>query len=392
MANFVGVAFDIQTPDELQQRFYEHVQTYFPDWQPREPSLEVAQAEILSQNMFELMTMAADVPPAHMQEYGRLIQIPPTAAVPASTTVTFTAIDTVGHTIPANTTIAWDIGEDTGIGFYTPAEYIIPPGSSSLVVPVVCEQEGIIGNGFSGSSDDVDGPQLVTLLDFIDGIAAVSETTGGEDQEPISNYLNRLSTRLKLLRDGVVRADDTVIYVTTVIDGIGRAICFDNYNSDTDTIASRHVTIVSHDLDGANLSTDKKTEMLAALARTREINFNFHARDPDRHNIGVVASVSPEPDQDPGALALNVRSSLVSALDPTQWGQPTSAQGPIWLNTQQLRIGWVYSKIDRVEGVRQVEGPITITVDGVPSSVDVTLSGMAPLTQVDPADIIITVI
>jgi hypothetical protein len=391
---FVGVAFDIQTPEELQTRFYEHIQAAFPDWEPREPSLEVTQAEIFCQMLFELMTMASDVPPSHFEWFGRLIQIPPESAIAATVQVTFTSLDTVGHTIPADTLIAWNPGEDTGLGFYTPAEYSIPAGLNSVTVPMICEVEGTIGNGFSGSSIDVDGPQLVSQLDFIDSITAVAPTDGGFDQEPITDYLNRLTSRLKLLRDGVVRADDASLYVVTVVDGIGRALCFDNYKGDTGTPnVEKSITIVGHDLDGADLTTDKINELLALLARRREVNFNFYYRHPDRHDIGVTASISVEPDSDPAAIALNVAESLVSAFDPLVWGQPSSAQGPTWLNTSELQVGWIYSRIDRVEGVRRIVGDITYTVDGVSHvGEDTILSGLAPLTQIDASNIHITVV
>lgn len=389
---FVNVLFDAETPEEIQGRFFDHINVYFPEWEPREGSLEYVQAEMIAQLWYELMTLASDVPPTIMQNLGTLIRIPPFPAATATVQLRYTASDNLGHTLPSDTLVAWDAGNDTGVGFYTTSEAVIPPGSTFVDVTAYCEVEGFVGNGFAGS------PQLITLIDWVETVVALAPTDGGQDQESISDYLNRFSQRLQLLKDRPIREHEVAIWATTVLPFVGRAIAFDNYNAATMTPdQERHCTLVTHALDGEDNTEDEVTELMAALALTREIGFVFHHRHPDRIGVGVQVAVVPEAGWDPAAIEANVIASLTSALDPLIWGLPTSAQGPEWQNTTILRYGWVYSQVARVTGVRyvatntlQIRVSTMDPIDWVED--DVALEGLAPLTYADLENIFVFVL
>lgn len=394
MADFITVPFDAEIPEEIQQRFFAHVQAYFPEWEPHAGSLEVAQTEILAQIIYELTTLAADVPLAIFQYLGNLIRISPDPAIAATVLMTFAATDALGHTLPADTLVAWEAGTDTGIGFYTTEEVVIPPLSTTADVLMRCEVEGFIGNGFSGS------PQLISLLDWVDqsALVAVAPTAGGQDQENLTDYLNRLSRRLQLLKDRPIRDFEVEIWAATVMNGIvGRAICFDNYNGDTNTPdQERHCTIVSHDLVGADLTTPNVAVLMAGLALTREINFNFHYKHPTRTLIDVKAAVVAEPGWDLTALIANVKFALAQVLDPLAWGLPSSAQGPRWQNTTVVRRNWIYSQVSKATGVRYVDEsvvPLQIRANGGAwTTADINLTGLAPLVTSDTTTMDITAV
>jgi hypothetical protein len=394
----ITIPFDARTAEEMQELVYDYWTTKFPDWVPNASNPEVIQTEAITALLFELFNLAAAVPPEIFAYLGRLIKIEPEGAVAATVATTWTALtDFHGQAkvIPVDTLVGWSIDADTLVGFRTINEVTIPVNSDTTApgeVLLRAEVEGSSGNGFSGEAE------IVTLLDFVDTVVAVGTTTGGKNAEDFTAYLARLSTRLKLLADRPIREADVAIWATTVMDTIvGRAIAFDNYNADL-ALANqeRHSSLSAHGPFGADLTTPEVDLLMAALALTREINFNFHFVQPTRTQIDVKAVVVAEPGQDLTALVANVKQALAQVLDPLVWGRPISGQGNEWRNETTVRIGWVYAQIVRVEGVRYIdESSVQLQIranGGAWQTTDYALAGLAPLVESDITDMDITAV
>jgi hypothetical protein len=154
---------------------------------------------------------------------------------------------------------------------------------------------------------------------------------------------------------------------------------------------------VGHDILGQALTTDKKNEVMAALALTREINFNFHAKDPTFTQIDVKAVVVAEDGVDKVALAANIEQSIASGANPLVWGGSSNPQDSgSWRNETIARRGVFYTMVTRVPGVRYIDEtttPLQIRANGGAwVTTDITLSGLAPLVTSDIADMDITVL
>jgi hypothetical protein len=397
MADLITIPFDSRTSEEMQEAVYDYWITQFPDYVPRPGNPEVAQTEAFTALLFELFNLAASVPNELLGYLGTLLRISPVGARAATVPSTWTTHDDyhdVPKTIPADTLVGWVIDGDTRVGFTTVNSVTIPAGQDTTAAGAIMLQavvEGSDGNGFSGS------PDLISLIDFVTDVSAVGLTANGRDAEDFTTYLNRLSRRLLLLKDRPVRDYEVAIWLTTVVEGVQRAIAFDMYNGDTNTAnQERHVTWVGHDVLGAPLTTDKKAEVSAALALTREVNFNFHAKDPSYTQIDVKCVVVAEQGVDTAGLADAIKISLASSLNPLVWGSPSNPQdSSTWRNTALVRRGIVYGLITRVEGVSYIDEsvvPLQIRGNSGPwVTTDIFMGGLAPLVTSDITAMDITV-
>jgi len=109
----------------------------------------------------------------------------------ASTTIQFSITTplNIAFSIPLNTTISGS-SSTTNIVFQTTQVVTLPAGATSVLVPAVCTQAGVIGNGYAVG-------QLNTLLNWsLPYIVTVTNTTttqGGADAEADDAYAYRLS-------------------------------------------------------------------------------------------------------------------------------------------------------------------------------------------------------
>lgn len=368
-----------EDPTVIEQEMYSYIQSFYPEWDPKEPQLAVIMSEAFAAEISDLRRLATDVGPEILIYIGRLLGITQEEAVEASGVVNITAIDNLGYTIPAGTEMRILVHSDEYVGFATTVDAVIAPGQTqALAVPIIATTTGSAGNGLSTA------PELLDILDYISSIALVGSTGGGTDPENIDDYLSRLRLRFQLLADRPIIPRDFEIYVETLVPGVSRALCLDTYDPVAETYGNeRMVTIVAVDEDGVGVGPSIQTDIEEILEAARELTFVVHTMDPTYNAITVAATVVPLPGWDVAALDTTVTAAVVDFLSPANFGQPTIGTGDSrqWLLTDRIRYSDLHWLIRNVEGVQNIDGPVTI--NGVDDT-DFVLTGEAPLPAVNP--------
>lgn len=211
----------------LQNNALDFLATSMPGWTPREGHLEVWLLEAMAQMMAETAQVAAQVPLSIFQYFGQqLLGLAPIAGVAATVPSTWTLTDTLGHTIPAGTRVAYLVSSTTSVVFTVQSAVTVAPGSNVTAtggVILVAQTVGTSVNGLAAGA--------VTMLDnlaFVLSVATTAVTSGGVDAENQLAYLNRLSADLQLLTPRPIIPSDFSALARNRV-GVARAVTLDGY-------------------------------------------------------------------------------------------------------------------------------------------------------------------
>lgn len=379
MADPVSLPLEVD-PADIEQGIYDYIQSFFPEWEPKEPHLAVLMSEAIAVEVSELRRLATDVGPEFMMYLGRMLGVFPVEALPAVGVVNITAIDNAGYTIPAGTEMRILVHGDEYVGFETIDDAVIAPGQTvASNVDIKATTEGVIGNGLTTD------PQLLDLLDYISAISTVGSTSGGLDLEDTDVYLERLRTRLQLLADRPIIPRDFEIYAETIVPGVYRALCLDTYDPVSDTYNNeRMITMIALDETGAGVNSTVKGEMQDVLDAAREVNFIVNTMDPTYTAVTVSATVVAHPGWDLATLEGIVTEAVIDYLNPATFGSPGTGTGISarrWIKKEKVRYSELMWVILGIEGVGYIDGAITINGN---ANTDLVLAGEAPLPAANP--------
>jgi hypothetical protein len=368
------------TPVDLAAEAFDYLQIKVPGWDPANGNLESWMIEALALIAGELRALTALVPDAIFGYYGAtILGLPPYPAVPAVAVTTWTAVDTVGYTVPSGTVIAvTPPASSNGFGFYLPTDLIIPPGTT-VVHGVECHalEAGVAGSGLTGTVAVIDS------LVFIQSVTLDQPTSGGQDAETTDAYLARLSALLTLLSPRPILPQDFAVLAQREVAGVARAVAIDLYNPGPpiDTNCPRCVTVVVVDAGGNPVSSTIKQEVDDLLQSQREVNFLVFVKDPVYTTVDVTFDAVCYPEWNPTDVKAAIISALTAYLSPASWGVPPygDTTGRSWLNATQVRYLELTEQVNRVDGVHYVK-TLTLGVGGgAQSTADIGLSGVAPL-------------
>lgn len=254
MSDFVDVDFTTDAA-ALVDNAIDYLAAAFADagidnWTPNEGDLEIILLAVIATMAADAAETASQVPAAIFRKFGTgLMGIPYLAGASAIVDSTWTATDTVGYTIPANTYVTI-----SSLGFFVSDDAIIAPGDSSVTdVRLVAVEPGTLYNGSAGPIE------LVAALDFIQSVDIIGVTSGGQDPETDDDYQNRLAALLRLQAPRPITATDYQTFVLsfqpatgTDQQEVGRAVAIDGYQPDgtttftaTTTNSSATLTAVS---------------------------------------------------------------------------------------------------------------------------------------------------
>lgn len=379
MADYVNPPLEVDSTD-LEGDAYDYVQTYFPEWEPREPHLAVILTEAYMQQVADTQEMASDVPPTIFRYFGRLVGIVPTESIPATANATVTT--------SIDTGITWEAGElmfriniagEDYAGFENSEPVIIPPGSTSTTFQIVALNEGTEANGLTGPLEPM------TIDDRISSVSLIGTTSGGSDEEDEDTFLDRLAERLRLLADHPILPEDFEIYTRTAFPGVvDRVLALDLYDPETDTYDNeRMVTVVPIGPDGESVE-EHHPAIAAALNAVREINFLVNVMAPTYTEVSVSATVTAYPTWKPSDVKANVEAALASYLHPARWGQPQFGEDRRWVldGWEKVRFSELMTVINNVEGVNYIVDD-EITINGNVNT-SLVLDGPAPLPALGP--------
>jgi hypothetical protein len=141
----------------------------------------------------------------------------------------------------------------------------------------------------------------------------------------------------------------------------------------------RMVTVFPIDEAGEPLSAAVKQELDDLLQAEREINFIVHVRDPIYNLIDVTFTAIAHVEFDPVEVEVQAEQAIRDYLSPINWGQPEFGDERRWIKIDKIRIGELYTVLNRVEGLNYVTA-LTFALQGQSlAATDVTLIGSAPL-------------
>lgn len=367
-------------PVDLADESFAYIEDKVPGWLPSPGNLEAWLVEALSQVASELRELIALVPDSIFEFYGEsIVGIAPYQAVQATGTTTWTAIDGAGYTIYSGTLVGLTPPATAdGYAFEVVNDVAIAPGNTVIAgVEIRALEAGAAASGITGAV------QMLDTLDFIEGVTLDAPTSGGADAEDIDAYLDRLSDLFTLLTPRPILPQDFAILAQRSDASVARATAIDLYNPGPPVNANcpRCVTVVLVDANGNPVTPSVKAAVDAQLQAQREVNFLVFTADPTFSSFDVTAMVRCWPGYDPAYVQSLVVAQLSNYLSPSTWGLPpfgdTGAQ--TWINDTTVRYLELTEQVNRVDGVHYVETLTFGIHGGAQGTVDVVMTGTAPL-------------
>ncbi len=378
MSGYIDVAIEIE-PIDVADEAFAYLEDKVPGWLPSPGNLEAWLVEALSLSASELRELTGLVPDEIFAYFGEsLLGLPRYAAVSATGTTTWTAVDTAGYTVIAGTLIGVSPPADPDVyAFEVVDDFTIAAGTTSAAaITVRALEPGAQASGITGTV------QMLDPLDFISTVTLNVPTSGGTDAETMADYLDRLSTLLTLLAPRPILPQDFAILAQQSFPQVGRATAIDMYNADTATSnVERCVTVVVTDENGEVLSSTDKADIDAFLEARREVNFLVFVADPTYSTIDVTFACTVFPGFIAADVQAQVIANLTGWLSPANWGKPPfgdpGTQG--WINETVVRYLEVIEQVQRTDGVNYVTSLTLRKAGGTMGTADVPLTGVAPL-------------
>lgn len=239
MADYLFEPIDTD-PIDIFNEFVDYMQSIYPEWDPSTTQLDYMLGMFFSLKAAAVADMASRVMRGVYMKFGEtIVNIPPLAASEAQVSFNFTAVDTLGHIIPADT----QLGLRDSLGdihiFTTLADATIPAGSSSVAgVTAAALDPGADSNTLSGTVE------VVEQFDWLSSVTVAAPSSGGVDEEDEETYLNRLTANLGLMAPRPILATDFAL-ISRNVPGVWRAIALDNFIPGTNEVQT-----ISHNYTG----------------------------------------------------------------------------------------------------------------------------------------------
>lgn len=376
MSTVEYVSVPIETdPDLLSQDVFEYIQTYVPQWLPNDGNLDVRIISAIARMAAESRDVASDVPTTIFRYFGtNLVGLPSLDGTAAQITLTFTARDTAGYTVPGGTHV--QATDSLGnVSFWTTiADAVIPNGSSSITpVPALAATTGTEFNNLTFTAGQI---TLVDSLAFVLSIASVGPTTGGVDAEDDATYLNRLREDLTTLSPRPIIPNDFAI-LSKNFAGVQRALAIDGYDQVANTFGNaKTITVYVVEPDGSTPPTPTLTAIQTYLTSLREVGFVIYVVGPFPSNVNTQYTAVALAGFDKPALKVSIDAAIVTYLDPANWGLSRTGLGGgstnnEWKNKRYVRVSELTAVIQDVPGVDTVT---SVGVNGAPTDYDLTMA------------------
>jgi hypothetical protein len=363
---FINIPFDTDSrtySDEAIQRLKDQ----WPGWEPSEGDQEVIMLETVSPMAADVAQAAVRVHPAVFRTFGtKLVGTPYEQGSPATTTLTFTFTDALGHVVPAATEV--EVG---GWAFQTDTEASAPAGTTTIAITATATVNGAGGNNLGP------GATMITSLAYVASVTATT-TANGTDAEDDLGYQDRLTAELQLSAKTLVTGRDYELYGSTQ-PGVGRILAFADP-------ANRTVRVVATDLNGDLVASGIKTTLLDSYNELRLSNWVVSVDDPTYTTISVTYAVHPYPGHEGDDLIARTDAVLEAWLQPSAWGRPKNFGDPGsafgFAIQPRVRVNKLIDLIGDVDGVDYVDTLIITAPGATPeSNGDVTMPGDVPLTR-----------
>jgi hypothetical protein len=358
-SDFVQLNFTTD-PNDLADIAIAYLQSQWTGWVPSEAQLEVVLIEALAPLAANAANIAQNMPEAALIAFGtKLLNQPYNGGAPSYATVCFTFDASAPGptlTIPAGSQLEID-----GYAFQVAADTSGAPGTT-VNATVSCTLDGSDSNGLTGVSISP-----ISMPAFVVGMAVVTPSSNGVDEQSDDDYANQLSADRRLTSTAIVTLID---FELTALDQnyIGRA--------HADTTGPRQVTVtVLGPTDGVVSAPNKALlEAIYADPTQRVANVTFLVVDPTFETINIAYTVKTAPGYDPNDLITRINTALADLLSPSGWGVPiqgdTGSAVTTWISDSTVRYNVLIGLIENQPGCQYV---VSMTLNG--GIVDVVMSG-----------------
>ena len=375
------------------------MQQAFPGFQPSQANPLTVQANVFGSWSADVGTLASAGSQELLRQMGtKLFGVPYQQGTPATAIATVTAVDTLGHTLPAGTQLTLTLN-GTPLAFQTVSALTIGSGASTGTVTVAAVQNGVAFNGATNPAT------LVAQINWVSGVSVAAPATGGNDQENDTHYLNRLVAVLQTMALRPITATDYATVALNFVPAagtdqqlVGRAAAIDGYDPATNTYGNqREVTVAVTDSSGNALNTDTmygiggssssivtnsaQWGVAGWLRSLRETGFIVNVLAPNYTTVYVAVTVKGAQGYTAATVQANVQAALLGYLSPASFGLPQGASVG-WQNQTAVPLSQVMATVQGVLGVQRVL-PGTLAVDTNPSPTnttnDLVLAGPFPL-------------
>lgn len=330
----------------------------------------VAAVETLAYRHAETRIIMADIGRAVFRDFGlKVYGVAIKQATRATVLSTWTAKDTAGYTIAAGSRVVYVVTGTQRVGFRTVGPATIPVGATSVTG---VELEAVV------TGEDANGlpPKTVTSVEQYAWLASVQSTStsgGGQSDEPIGEYVDRLVTEIRSLSTGGLVLPEDFETAARRVPGVHRALAIDGYDPTVPSSGNeKMVTVALADSDGDPVGATGQTAVETELEARREINFVVHTIDPTYTVITVDFAAVATVDADSVDVDAAVTAQLESFLNKATWGGGGESP-PQWRN-ETVRRNDLIAIVETTPGVDYLT---TLTVNG--GTADVVLTGVAPL-------------
>jgi hypothetical protein len=230
----------------------------WPGWVASPANFDAGTIDANALMAAEVRDVAANVPAGIFRRFGDIAGLLPIEAVPATLTATVTATDTLGYTLEAGTVFGLRATGDVLVLFTTLDEITIAPGVSSTSageVQMQAQEAGALPNGLAGALAPVD-----RTLPWFSSAATATPASGGADAESDADYLNRLTSELRLSAPRPIIPSDFAEFAKRDL-AVDRAVAIDLYVPGTNEQQT-----VSHNGTGGTLPLTFEGQTTAAIA------------------------------------------------------------------------------------------------------------------------------
>lgn len=368
---------DDESIDVLTGEHDDYLRAAIPGWAPSAGALEVAERAAFADEASTLYALLRERADDEWRDYGAdVLGIIPAGDVPASASTTWTARDTLGHTIDAGTVIIIDAPEGR-FAFEAVYETTIPAASdeaTGVLVQATEQYTGTQTNGVTGTVIFDEQPSWVLSVTFD------APASGGTDAEDDTDYLNRIKRAALLLSRAPILPGDFEL-VAQEVAGVARALVLDGYDDTDDTSDNeRTVSVYPVTDEGLAVSGPTKTAIQALIEERREVNWIVRVADPDYTTVNVDITVSALEDADSATVDAAVQEAIEQGpLNPALWGDTASGERQTWKLRTWIRRYEIAATADRVGGVYDVTEVKLSTGADPTADADVELTGPAPL-------------
>jgi len=370
----------------LKAAIYAGMEERFPGWQRNENSPEVALIdEMVDRLTVPLGQLSADVAAELFYRYGeKIVKVQPIEAQPATVKSTWVMVDKAGYEIKAGTQVNVPTSGNTGEGFRVVETVVVPPASEETEegqVLLEAIEPGTGGNELEGEAKPED------TLNFVDSIALVGKSSGGEEAEDPTTYLNRLAETMETLSPSPIIPRDVEILARNV-PGVFRALALDLFDPETDDpedpetwTTERTTTVAVCDAAGEPCSAPVKEAVEADLEAKREANFRFFVVDGDYTTIAAKFQIVAKDGFDQATEEENTAAAIAAFLAPNAFGVDSATDSRSWNNERIVRYQDLVTVVNNLQGVDHYTELKVGKEGGALGVVDVALEGAAPLTK-----------